>query len=137
MDATNDCEQVSRYLGQNGILSQTRKTNETLTHYEDDFPIRLNSRHIHMEKRSTTTSIEPPVPVDEDIIPLDDQQMLETDSLFASLESTNAKNLETNLISNNNSMLNYDDCIEDITNDGIDPPPSSSSPNFDHLSLTT
>jgi hypothetical protein len=61
----------------------------------------------------------------------------DNESLFTSLEITHDRTIEINSISNNNSGLNYDNCIEDITNDGIDPPPSSSSINLDHIPLTT
>jgi hypothetical protein len=58
----------------------------------------------------------------------------DNESLFTSLDITHDKTIET---SSNNSILNYNDCIEDITNDGIDPPPSSASPSLGHLSLIT
>jgi hypothetical protein len=144
-NVNNDCDHVSRYLGQNGIISQTRKINETTTR-DDDFTIQLNSRQINQEKNKSlnnTTMIET-VSIDDDSVPLEDQQMFEhvldnhdNESLFTSLEITHDKTIEISSISNNNSGLNYDDCIEDITNDGIDPPPSSSSPNLDHISLST
>ena len=49
------------------------------------------------------------------------------ESLFASLDVPFDKTVETNPILNNNSIINYNDCIEDISNDGIEP--STSSPN--------
>jgi hypothetical protein len=142
-----DCQQISRYIGQNGLLSQTRKINETT--YDDDFTITLHSRQSNRDKTKIsntnrdTITIESDqtegIPIDDDVCPIDEEQIFrdmmenhDPDSLFTSLER-----LETSPILNNNSSLNYDDCIEDITNDGIDPPPSSSSPNFDHLSLST
>jgi hypothetical protein len=33
--------------------------------------------------------------------------------------------------------MNYNDCIEDISNDGMDPPTSTSSPTIGQFSLTT
>jgi hypothetical protein len=58
----------------------------------------------------------------------------DTESLFASLDIPFDK---TTTILNNNSMMNYNDCIEDISNDGMDPPTSTSSPTIGQFSLTT
>ena len=70
--------------------------------------------------------------ITEEIIENNDQ------SLFTTIEKTP----ETNpVINNNNSILNYDDCIEDISIDGIDPPPpppsTSTSNAFEHFSVLT
>jgi len=101
-----------------------------------------------MDTNLNTTNVESPltdaIRLDEYVDQIDEEQMFQdvienndNESLFTSLDITHNKTFETSSISNNNSIINYNDCIEDITNDGIDPPPSSSSPNFNHLSLTT
>jgi hypothetical protein len=61
----------------------------------------------------------------------------DTESLFASLDIPFDKTVETTTILNNNSIMNYNDCIEDISNDGMDPPTSTSSPTIGQFSLTT
>lgn len=145
-----DCEQVSRYIGQNGILSQTRRTNETMmTTYDEDFTIKLTSRQINQEKGNNLSNYSndlninslvttEAIPIDDDINFPNDEQFfpdgIDNESLFTSLD----KQFDTNSILNNHPLINYDDCIEDITNDGIDPPPSSTTSNLDHhLSLIT
>ena len=132
-DVNDDCDKVPRFLGQNGILSQTRRANETTR--DEDFTIHLHSRKGNQEnnKSLNDTSMIETVPIDDDdddIVPLEDQQMLDqilenhdNESLFTSLEITHDKTIGISSVSNNNSGLNYDDCIEDITNDGVDPPP--------------
>ncbi len=145
-----DCEQISRYIGQNGILSQTRKNNETTT-TDDDFTIQLQSRkskrgetilseHPNDINTITESSIVEPMNILEDGGSIDEEQIFQEiienndESLFTSLDITRDKTIETNSTLNNNSIINYNDCIEDISNDGIDPPPS---PNLGHFPLTT
>jgi hypothetical protein len=160
-NVNNDCDQISRYIGQNGILSQTRKTNETTIDDNDDFTIKLHSRRSNKTDISpskffkhpqdgiintitTESSLIENLTIVEDVAAMDEEQnfkdMMENndnESLLASLNITNDRTLETsNSTLNNDPIMNYDDCIEDISNDGIDLPPSSSSPNLDHSSLT-
>jgi hypothetical protein len=149
-----DCEQISRYIGQNGILSQTRKINETTTTTDDDFTIQLQSRKSKRGETLTTilsehpndintiteSSIVEPMNIFEDGGSVDEEQIFQEiignndDSLFTSLDITRDKTIETSSTLNNNSIINYNDCIEDISNDGIDPPPS---PKLGHFPLTT
>ncbi|CAF0825268.1 unnamed protein product [Adineta steineri] len=154
-----DCEQISRYIGQNGILSQTRKTNETTittTTFEDDFSMKLQSKkdeilstefNQNSNDDATMTTATSDTSIDNsmnilggNVTTLDEVEVLrevmennDNESLFTSINKT----YETNTILNNNSIINYDNCIEDISNDGIDPPPSSSSPSLPHCSVIT
>ncbi|UJR31361.1 hypothetical protein I4U23_018855 [Adineta vaga] len=155
-----DCEQVPRFIGQNGILSQTRKLNETttLSTFDDDFTMKSQSQKTNIDEtlsnhhfnENNTHTIVPDAPVAEPMNILEDvsatereqmyQDVVETDdndSLFTSLELTRDKTQEPTSAVNNHSIINYNDCIEDISNDGVDPPPSSSSPNLAYFSLTT
>jgi len=111
----DDCEQIPRYIGQNGILSQTRKTNETtITTFDDDDAEMHNSAMKLFANITSTTAAS----ANEDISIADDEPSI-----------NNKKN------NNNNSIMNYDVCVEDITNDGIDAPLSQNQ--SEQFSLTT
>ena len=63
-DGELDCEQVPRFIGQNGILSQTRKLNETTTQstIDDDFTIISQSQEtIVNETFVNYSSNDPPI----------------------------------------------------------------------------
>ncbi len=145
-----DCEKISRFIGQHGILSQSRRINDTtVTSFDDDFTIQLHSRKMNENKSKFSNDTNPiiiqsSVSLDDDVGPLNDDQMFEdvlenndTESLFSSFDLPPEKTPESASIVNSHSILNYTDCIEDISNDEIYPPPSSSSPNIDHVSLST
>ena len=147
----NGCEHVSRYLGQNGILSQTRKNNET-TYYSDDFPLQLSSRQSKKKISNGTPNIEfnPPPPHVGNISSIEAEAIIdnifenpENDSLFAALEMTNENPSEPSSKRNDHPPIDYTDCIEDISDDELNPPPppppppSSSSPNINQLPVIT
>lgn len=141
----NGCEHVSRYLGQNGILSQTRKNNET-TYYSDDFPLQLPSRQSKKKISNGTSNIEsnPPPSHVENISHMEAETIIdnifenpENDSLFAALEMTNENPSEPSSKCNDHPPMDYTDCIEDISDDELNPPPSSSSPKINQLPVIT
>lgn len=146
----NGCEHVSRYLGQNGILSQTRKTNETIN-YSDDFPLQLSSRQSKKKISNGTANIEidpPPVSLEvENISATEAETIIENifanpdnDSLFAALDMANENPPEPSSKCNEHPVNNYADGIEDISDDELNPPPppaSSSSPNINQYPVIT
>ncbi|CAF1241483.1 unnamed protein product [Rotaria sp. Silwood1] len=156
IDTLNDdtnCEQIPRYIGQNGILSQTRKLNDTsMNIVDDDITMKLSTKKSNKNKNKNSsnntktkeTSICESLTIIEDVGLIHQQQnskdMTENDheSLFDSLNITNDRTFDTSSTTiNQSSIINYNDCIEDISNDGIDPPlPTLSSTNISHF-LTT
>lgn len=158
-DQTNgdiNCEQIPRFIGQNGLLSQTRRVNETTTMcaFDDDYLLRPTCDPSPADDAPSseptdldTHQIMPDTGIAEPMNFLggaDCEQMLcdiveaaDNDSLFTSLELTRDKPFETSSTLHNNNSIDYNDGIEDISNDGIDPPPSSSSPALSHFQLTT
>lgn len=158
-----DCERIPRYIGQNGILSQTRKINETITKIiEDDFIINFESNQSNTEQvlntnlseysndissnlNTTKSSTVHTLTIVEDDTPTNvKQQRLpnvidtnDNESLFASLNITHDNTFETISSSVNQPYINYDDGIEDISNDGVDPSHSPSSNPTTHISLKT
>ncbi|CAF3215606.1 unnamed protein product [Rotaria sp. Silwood2] len=158
LNSDTNCEQIPRYIGQNGILSQTRKLNETSINVEDDFTIKLRSKKSNQKLKTklsndskiSESSIGDSLTIIEDVGRihqefLKDMSEKDQESLFDSLNITNDRTFETSSSLNKTSLINYNDCIEDISNDGIDPPPPPpppppeplSSTNMSYLSLTT
>ncbi|CAF2939643.1 unnamed protein product [Rotaria sp. Silwood2] len=158
LNSDTNCEQIPRYIGQNGILSQTRKLNETSINVEDDFTIKLRSKKSNQKLKTklsndskiSESSIGDSLTIIEDVGRihqefLKDMSEKDQESLFDSLNITNDRTFETSSSLNRTSLINYNDCIEDISNDGIDPPPPPpppppeplSSTNMSYLSLTT
>lgn len=156
-DGELDCEQVPRFIGQNGILSQTRKLNETttLSTVDDDFTTKsqsqrtiVNETFVDYPSNDPPTHLPPPdasiaepMNILGDVTTAEREQMYkeiiendDNESLLTSLDRTNEHHPMTN---NNNSLLDYHYCIEDISNDGTDLPPSSSSPSSTHIPLST
>lgn len=155
-----NCDQVPRYIGQNGILSQTRKTSESIINSDDDFPIKLTSRQSNKEKTldeqdeitiENSKPTESPSIIDglglmEDLGHIDHEPILknvmennDNESLFATLNLTHDRTFDTSSTIEKPSVINYNDCIEDISNDAIEPtvPAKLSSANLPRLSLTT
>ena len=133
----NDCEQISRFIGQNGILSQTRKVHEPV---DPDWTMVCDSRQATSTYSKTCDEQDPlstPTPSPEDLPVvtngnhLDEEETLQSNGhgspSFDFLNDVPDKPVETNSIVNNNSMMNYADCIEDISNDGMDPQAMSTS----------
>ncbi|CAF1137521.1 unnamed protein product [Rotaria sordida] len=155
-----ECEQVSRYIGQNGILSQTRKINETTINIENDKTIKQSKKSKkkkkltkkssnHSNDHSVNTKSNESSPCEiltfiEDIGQIHHEEILQDitendqQSLFDSLNITPDRTYETNSTLNINSFINYTDCIEDISNDAVDLPSTTLSSNsLSHVTLTT
>lgn len=127
----NDCEQISRFIGQNGILSQTRKINDTVDHdcrMVGD-PQQALSKYAkasdELEPLSTPTPSPETLPVVTNGSHLEEDEALENNghgsTSFAFLNNVSDKPLGTASVVNNKSTIDYADCIEDISNDGMDP----------------
>ena len=152
-----DCEQIPRYIGQHGILSQTRKTNETTTVLNDDNTISLQLRQSTedqtVEARPSEYSngvdininIVEAVTIPEDVCPANDelpssQNITKTNDnglLSASLNITHDKTFETSSTVENKSMPDYNDNIEDTSNDDIASSPLSRLSHSTHSPLAT
>ncbi|CAF3547502.1 unnamed protein product [Rotaria socialis] len=158
------CEPISRFMGQNGLLSQTRKTSETMMNNEDDSTFKLQ-----MPQTSNDDIVIPLNPIKniknttesfsfmeilnhiEDQTSINHEPVLnhviennDNESLFATLNLTRDSTFDSNSTIDKAQNINYSDCIEDISNDGIDPPPPPPPPtttlsptNLSHLSVTT
>lgn len=139
-----DCEQISRYLGQHGLLSQSKKNNNTIDHTED-FPLTLPSRQSKTNASDELSNINssPPHLVDN-LDSIEDETIFDPtlenhdpDSLFTTLAMTNEITIETAAKVNETFSSKYPEGIEDISNDELGPPPTSSSPNINHLPVIT
>ncbi|CAM4949592.1 unnamed protein product [Rotaria socialis] len=158
------CEPISRFMGQNGLLSQTRKTSETMMNNEDDSTFKLQ-----MPQTSNDDIVIPLNPIKniknttesfsfmeilnhiEDQTSINHEPVLnhviennDNESLFATINLTRDNTFDSNSTIDKAQNINYSDCIEDISNDGIDPPPPPPPPtttlsptNLSHLSVTT
>ena len=157
----DDCGPISRHIGQNGILSQTRRLQDTMTttpNDDNDFPITLHSRQTLSEEFSTDPMINPSddvflnpmdgesslgdaLMIGDDPEAINGERFLENqdadETLFKALDMLCEKSDETSPHKNHHSGVSYTDCIEDISNDGIDSGAASSlAPADDELSPT-
>jgi hypothetical protein len=129
-------------MGQNGILSQTRKISETISHIHDDASITSNNYEFDNDKRiddkhvDASDCAELPM-MDLTLVNLssniDDRdrtsceqtlstviETIDNTYLFTPLNIVHQKTCETAGIVNKHVSLDYADCIEDISNDGND-----------------
>ena len=136
-------------MGQNGILSQTRRLQDTMATSTDDndFSMTMHSDQILSEELSKNPMINPSddvffntmegesslgdaLTIIEDVQAMHEAQMLENhdvdEALFKTLDAICEKHDVSDCHKNHHPSVSYPDGIEDISNDGIDSGPAKS-----------